>query len=265
MGQRNKATYFRAYKGDAFSVAMANFTDVVSKLEPEKDTLNAKKYSSSDLNISRRTLSHWRKLGLLEESDTTKLSFIECFWLTLANELRSFGVPLENVKKVKDIIFNPEEQPLLAFYIYHSRQNNEDDFFLIVNAEGDADIGSNSEIKGMEDLGVIKDNYIKINFNHIWNKLTKSELPTLKEDFKYSRLDSNEKKILDAVRNGKYKKLAIRFKNGIATHLEKESVETRDALEALKEAVSKQSFGTITLTQQDGKVIHMKNIATEKL
>ena len=117
----------------------------------------------------------------------------------------------------------------------------------------------------MESFGLIKDNYIKINFNLIWNKLTKSDLPTLKEDFKYSRLGEEEKKIIDAVRGGKYKKLSIRFKNGIATHLEKESVETKDAVQALKETIAEQSFGKITLTQTDGKVIHMKNVATEKL
>jgi hypothetical protein len=55
------------------------------------------------------------------------------------------------------------------------------------------------------------------------------------------------------------------FKNGIATHLEKETVKKKDALSVLKETVNGQSFGTITLTQKDGKVINLKNVATEKL
>ena len=266
MGQQNKTSYFKAYKGDDFLFAMAEFEEFLKKLKPEEDVLRTPKYSSSDLKISRRVLSHWRKLGLLDESDTTKLSLVECFWIAIVDELRSFGYPLDKIKKVKDEIFNPKKIQLLVFFVYQVfKKDNQTDYFLIVNSKGESDIGSINQIMLMEDFGLIKDNYIKINFNLVRNKLTKTKLPTLKEDFKYKLMSDEEKKIIDAVRSGKYKKIAIRFKDGTVTHLEKESVVKVDVMAALTKAVSEQSFGNITLTQKDGKIIHMQNIATEKL
>jgi hypothetical protein len=141
----------------------------------------------------------------------------------------------------------------------------DEDYFLIVNSEGDADIGSTDDIEVMETLNLLSQNYIRINFNLIEAKLADEDPQVLKNGWSSRKISGNEKKIIDAVRSGEYKKISIRFKNGIATHLEKETVKKKDALSVLKETVNGQSFGTITLTQKDGKVINLKNVATEKL
>jgi len=262
-----KPSFFMAsYKADDFYLALANYEEFLGKLKPEQDFIRTQKYSSSTLKISRRVLSHWRKVGLLDESDTTKLSYVECFWISVANELRQFGLSLKKIKKVKDNIFNPEKEPLLTFYLYNSfKKDIEDDYFLLVNSKGESDIGSSDEIDAMEDLNLLNENYIKINFNLVKARLANKPTSTLKSSFINRKVLPTEKKIIEAVRSGEYKKVAIRFKSGVATHLEKESVTTADAMTALKSAISEQSFGKIELTQQDGKVISVKNTATEKL
>ena len=255
-----------SYKADDFYLALANYGEFLEKLKPEQDFIRTPKYSSSTLKISRRVLSHWRKVGLLDESDTTKLSYAECFWISVANELRQFGLSLKKIKRVKDNIFHPDKEPLLTFYLYNSfKKDIEDDYFLLVNSKGESDIGSSDEIDAMEDLDLLSENYIKINFNLVKARLANKPTSTLKNSFINRKFLPKETKLIEAIRSGDYKKVAIRFKNGIATHLEKESVATSDAMTTLKSIISEQSFGNITLTQKDGKLIHLQNIATEKL
>jgi hypothetical protein len=139
-----------------FFIAVEHLNEFLAKLTPEQDFLRTPKYSSSTLNISRRTLSHWRKVGLLDESETTKLSYIECFWVTIVNELRQFGMSLEKVKRVKECIFNLDRAPVLLFYLFcFFRKDIDEDYFLIVNSEGDADIGSTDDIEVMETLNLL--------------------------------------------------------------------------------------------------------------
>ena len=75
------------------------------------DELNKKIYKLSDIKISTRTVSYWRKNNLLlqEEEKTSKnmmarFSLFDVLWLKTIERLRKFGVSTDYIKELKDIL-----------------------------------------------------------------------------------------------------------------------------------------------------------------
>jgi DNA-binding transcriptional MerR regulator len=63
-----------------------------------------------EAEIPRKTLNDWERESLLpfpnEEKGWTKFSLVEFTWLRCISELRSFGVPIERIKKIKAFFFD---------------------------------------------------------------------------------------------------------------------------------------------------------------
>lgn len=63
-------------------------------------------FTVGDLNVTRRTISHWESMNLLdfpkqEGKRWRKFSFIEYVWVEIIRELRDFGYPLEMIQVLK--------------------------------------------------------------------------------------------------------------------------------------------------------------------
>ena len=62
-----------------------------------------------EAEIARKTLNNWQNAGLIpfthKETGWTQFSLVEYVWLRCINELRSIGLPLERIKKVKEFFF----------------------------------------------------------------------------------------------------------------------------------------------------------------
>ena len=82
---------------------------------PDKDTFltmfntwNAEHYSTADLGVPSRVMTHWKKTGILntqEGREWVRLTVLDYFWVKVIEDLRSFGMSLQTIKKVKDQLF----------------------------------------------------------------------------------------------------------------------------------------------------------------
>lgn len=72
--------------------------------------MREKKFTLKDFNFSPRVANHWIEKGLIandhQAGKKIKLSLSEAFWLKLVDQLRSFNVSLESIKRIKSDFFD---------------------------------------------------------------------------------------------------------------------------------------------------------------
>jgi hypothetical protein len=83
-----------------------------------KDDLQKETFSISDLGVSSRVFSHWKKMNLipfLKESRNVKLNIVEYFWIRIIHDLRGMGFSIESIEKLKGKLFVPATDEDLTF------------------------------------------------------------------------------------------------------------------------------------------------------
>jgi hypothetical protein len=234
------------------------------------DGVKNKRYKGSELNVSRRVLSHWRTLGLIDlygdDKHPTRLSFLELFWLQSAIELRTFGMSLEKIYLIKAYFFDYLKTPLLETYLLRSIYEEDKDFFLVVSSDGRADVGTSYEIDVSEALGFLEDNYIKLNFNIIKNKFVTFKLDTINQKKTKLSVTDKEISILELIREGQYKEITLKFNNGIVSHILKKTFENNpDPIKEIKKLFgSNDGFCNISIHMANGKFVHMEKEIMKK-
>lgn len=73
-------------------------------------SLNEYCFRKKDLDISYRSLNHYEKLGLIEcsrksEAGWRKFTGFDLIWINLIEQIRHFGVSLNNIRQLKTNIF----------------------------------------------------------------------------------------------------------------------------------------------------------------
>ena len=73
------------------------------------DILLEKKFTISDLNLSARVTSHWKKFGIIpgEDGKWMKLDLFQLIWVEIVKDLREFGMHLPKIKKLMEFILPP--------------------------------------------------------------------------------------------------------------------------------------------------------------
>ncbi len=91
---------------------------------PLRKMFNENRFSVSKIGIPYRVINHWDEIGLLansfreNERGWRKFTLVEMAWITLIKHLRSFGFPLEKVRKVKSSIMKSTGKSYGRFELY---------------------------------------------------------------------------------------------------------------------------------------------------
>ncbi len=117
-----------------------------------KSFFREKRFTVKDTGVSYRMINHWKDVGIIPDScfddknqDWAKFNLVELLWLKVANELRSFGLPLEKIKRVKKdiLIWNEKQQTYLDFeYRIYLSITTKSDLFLFIESDGSTQIQS---------------------------------------------------------------------------------------------------------------------------
>lgn len=253
--------------GDALQLELGNLN---TKYKKYWAMLREKRYKASELGINRRVLSHWRTTGIMDVYDDnpeqTKLSFSGLFWLQITNELRSFGVSLEKISNIKKQMFD-DDTSFFEVYMFITLTREEVDVFMLVSPDGRAIVATKNELEISESFGLIEENYIKINFNIVRNKILKRKIDIIQQPFLKGYLSDSEMSILDLIRDGEYKEITLKFSNGIVTTISKKSLEINpDPIkEIVKMMKSNDDFCQINLVKQNGKIVVMEKNVMDKV
>lgn len=92
-----------------------------SGLKEVYNKLSERNFYIGETEIARKTLNDWQSESLLpftnNEKGWTKFSLVEFVWLKCISELRMLGLPLENIKKVKDFFFKFDIEEYKALFL----------------------------------------------------------------------------------------------------------------------------------------------------
>jgi len=160
-----------------------------------------KRYTASKTDVTYRVLSHWDAQGLLpdgmEESNGSwrRFNFIERVWLEAIKRLRTFGLSLETIARIQKQVMRWHEKgqfyPEFEYFTAKAWFSSADPYILVL-ANGDADVGSSGDIelgkmlRGNKDMllislkSILKDMGIKrIARADTLHSLTKEEIELL--------------------------------------------------------------------------------------
>ncbi len=82
------------------------------------DNLDQETFSISELGVSSRVFSHWKKMNLIPFRNVGRrvnLNVVEYFWVQVINDLRASGYPIEAIEKLKNELFKVSSQTSLTF------------------------------------------------------------------------------------------------------------------------------------------------------
>jgi len=153
--------------------------------------LNKPQFKVAEEKITSRVLNHWHEMELLydnreEKKGWRKFSISDSIWISIVLKLRSFGLGLKQIKKVKeclDIYNSPDaisNSTLLDFYISYCFLSDEPVKLLVFN-NGEALLARQIEIDLSTQINGIKDDYISIDLGKLINKRFKKNL--IKTDY----------------------------------------------------------------------------------
>ena len=161
------------------------FGDFVRSKSENKKNLSEQVYKIGEEKLSSRVLNHWYEVGILEDDRPDgkgwkKFSISELLWIQIVIKLRSFGLNLARIKKVKKEIdiYNSMDTlskcPLLDFHILIAA-NTPTPVKLIVFESGEASINRQIEIDIANELGMITEDFISIDLNKLVGKFLKQK------------------------------------------------------------------------------------------
>ena len=128
-------------------------------------------FVTKDTGLSSRLINHWRSLGILIERERNfdqnyRFNFVELLWLKAIIAFRELGLPMEDLKKVKDIL--TEKHPI-TWYLSGSDNESADAKTKVENYIYENFIGSE----------VLRENFI----------LSPSEISFLEQRFQFSQFE----------------------------------------------------------------------------
>ncbi len=228
-----------------------------------RDRLRERKYTTKDIGISYRVMTHWESSKLMPEgvniggrqkdSSWRTFSLVEMAWLKIIVHLRNFGFALKQIHTVKQQIISwnkkdgyyPNFEYCLAQALFSSK-----DTYLRILADGIADLVSTEQIemtrilKGNDDMLLISIKSILFELK-LDPKDTKSRLELSEEEFE----------LFDEIKNRGNSEVRVGIKEGEITEIEASKIITNiPNNKAMELDIEKQEmFGRTVIQYEKGK------------
>ena len=255
----------------AVDLFMANYL-VGDQLEEIRGGIRAKSKTLESETISYRIINHWEKEGLVSNMRPSgkgwrKYSLIDRVWVQIIMELRKFGFPLEQIKKVKQGFEYENEtehsaslMPYLEAYIVLAFFFKEP-CFLLIFSDGEALLTTKSEYAFSVDLGSVG-NHIKIDVNQMLQEILpeKNLAPVHKNILE---LTSEEMQVMLFIRTGNFETITVKRKNGKIDLIE--TSENINAEAMFIEIMKEHDYQNIEVKTASGKTICIKRPAKQKI
>lgn len=255
---------------DALDIFFASYL-MDEKLAHVRHSLRSKRKVLESENLSYRIINHWESEGLISDVRPSgkgwrKYSMIDRFWIEIIIELRSFGYPLELIKKIKQRFEHRSEtesdscMPFLEGYFVLA-------FFyktpcyLLAFPNGEAILTTPAAYNFADEVGSIG-NHIKVNLNRMLQKL----FPEMDLAPKYKNaieLSPEEMELMLFVRTGDYESITVKRKSGKIEYIE--GTETLSADARLTEILKEQDYQNIEVKTANGKVVCIKRTIKRKV
>ncbi|GAB4495705.1 MAG: hypothetical protein OHK0019_25560 [Saprospiraceae bacterium] len=269
--KNEKSTFSRPkiFHSEAVNEFMLNYL-MDEKFETIRESIRAKTQTLDSENLSYRIINHWENEGLISDLRPSgkgwrKYSLIDRVWIEVIVELRRFGYPLEQIKKVKEDLVRAETDslssfPFLEVYFVLAFVFKEP-CYLLVFPDGKTSLVISREYKISDELGIIG-SHIKINLNELIQRIypEKDLKPITRNSLE---LLPEEMELMLFVRTGNFESVTVKRKNGKIDFIE--GTETLSADTRLTEIMKKQDYQEIQMKVAKGKTVGLKRTIKKRL
>lgn len=255
-----KNIYF--FREESFDIAFARFHKS-SKLII-KDFLRNKSKRLDSSNYSYRAVNNWKKNNLFYfvQSDTTwvKYSPLDVIWIQIISELRTFGVSLDNIKKVRNALIYNENgfNPFFEFYVAAAIVSKKD-VIIWVLSDFQSHIGTRTEIESTQSF-YRPASSIHISLNEVLSRVFPNA------DFKpqarnITQLNEEELNLLFEIRMGGFDSIQIKLRDGKISRIDKTHYVPEKKLFKL---LNSKEYDTITVHRENGNVVSVSQTIKKK-
>lgn len=232
-------------------------------------TLNDKRFTVRDGDVSYRVINHWTMEGVIPDDREEgskgwrKLSPRDLLWLRVLNELRQFGMPLEKLRVTYDNLFTVNGKPnswKFDFAMALCLLSKPVPMFIVVFNDGDAEVATLADLEATDAWVGYQHPYIRINLNTLCCEMYNKEkyLPALSMK---GAITKKEQELVDSIRQGEDDEINLHLKDGKIDRIDK----TKKIAGGGKIAdLLHMDFGEITIQVADGKPVYARQVKKER-
>ena len=218
-----------------------------------------------------RLVNHWDNEGLIPSGRDSnkqwrKFSIMDTIWLDIIEDLRAFGVSIENIRKVKEqlhVMYKHTEAtyPLLEFFVV-TIISNYNPVFLRIDPDGN--------LKVLLQEGLIENMKKEKNGKCILltlNDYVREKLSPLYVTPCYINLcdmDDDETSLIDTIRAKTFQSIKVKMRDGKIDMIEgTEKVATKN--QRIVDLLKDEDYQSIELKQENGKVVCINRTVKRKV
>jgi len=217
---------------------------------------------------THRQINSWDELGLIsytrQGSDWRMYTIVELTWLNIVHQLRTFGYPTSQVKKVKKSLEEGSNKvkvkmPLLEFCVEEIITRKKP-MVLLAFADGSSIVIPFTDYKAnLEDRRI--SNHLHIDLNEIVQWIfSKSNLSPV---FEKIGLSNEEKHLLEFIRSGTFEAVRIKYKDGKMQKFD--ATERVNAERKIVEILHENDYQNIEVIQRDKKIVSIVRTVSKKI
>ncbi len=247
-----------AYHSDGFIKALNEY--MFSKNESVtslKGHLRDRQFRISNAHVSYRNINHWEEVGLLsefirnEEKGWRRFTLLDLIWIKVIEHFRSFGVGLEEIKKIKESFEwdkKAETYPFFEFAIVQSIFSKDDHFFYLT-LNGEAGLIKESTLQTAKTFHGAS-TMLTVSLKHVLSEVIKKDIP-IPTSLHY--VSEPEMAIIYAMRAGDYSEINLKNKLGKPHILKtKKKIKGDQSKKLIQEVRSRGSYGEILTRIEKG-------------
>lgn len=242
-------------------------------------------FTSQHVKISSRMLSYYEEKDILlfvrkGEKGWKGFSFFGLIWLYIIEELRTFGYPVNLLKKLKDFGIVPaykagwDDSYLVTIFEFAiaDRIRLRDPMYMIIFNDGSFTFFSERFLSlAYTELTYMAKPHISIPLSQIilqaWDQIPIEKWnPKPKLEFQHPEfiyIGEKEADILNEMMSGKYERIIVRFESKKPIILEMHEI--LSAKDQLNKILNERSFQDIHIKRKDGKTVFIERVNKRKL
>lgn len=230
--------------------------------------LDERIYTVKNIGVSNRVVSHWDSQEVTlpdqrpNEKKWRKFNFQEIVWLQILQELRAFGMSMEQLKTAQKSMFTFQQKKLLwpfKLAIFLSLQPESLPIRILVFQNGEVLMGTEEYMDMIEDL---KPSCIKINLNSICAQLLKRKAFNSPSKIK-TYLNEAQFEVLNYMEEKKYQEIMIGLEKDNEYRVQLTDINKPDV--TIGELMQMTNHGEITVKIANGEVIWTRRYQKKRI
>lgn len=139
-----------------------------------------RKYTVKNTDVTYRVINHWDEKEILPDGSVSspdgwrKFSLVELLWLHAVKKFREFGLPLETIKKIKELVLmwdaaSESYNDWFEYYAMKSKTSSMDGY-IVASPDGNAALAFSRQLESAKTVFGSR-TFIQVSFKELWSEM----------------------------------------------------------------------------------------------